>query len=376
MDSRVGKRQPAVLGVAVAALLVLLAPAVGCSVSDAPADEMLVIGDEPTCPTCEIRLVPVLRFGETSGPGIIARDSNPIARSPEGKYYVAAWQEGRVRVFSSRGEYETVFGQSGQGPREFSGIGAIKFRDAGEIWIYDQMGARVSVFNARHEFIRNIPFQLGTGFSALLREDGTTILSLMRRPRDANVSMLHIVSPSGAVLSSFDEHDGGRFVNPRVLAWTRDRDFWSGDPSTYEVRRWTSDWKLQGSFRRQADWFPTDPAIRRPTFEQPLWPTLISLHQADDGLLWAVTLVPDEHWRDAVIGKTSDGELIFSQDDDAIYDTIVEIIDVTAGELVAGTRLPGFISSDLGDGLFAAKVDDGFETYVQVSRLELVKGDS
>lgn len=232
------------------AAIPLLLLASGCADPAEPEDGV-VIGDEPSCPACEIRLVPVLRFGELSGPGIIARDSNPIARSPEGKYYVAAWREGRVRVFSSQGRYETVFGQSGQGPGEFSGIGAIKFRDAGEIWIYDQMGARVSVFNTHHEFVRSIPFQLGTGFNALLRHDGTTILSLMRRPRDSNVSMLHIVSPSGALLTSFDEHDGGRFVDPRVLAWAGDGGFWSGDPGTYEVRRWTSELELRGSFRRQ-----------------------------------------------------------------------------------------------------------------------------
>ena len=73
-----------------------------------------------------------------------------MARSPDGRIYVADAYRNRIQVFSSNLEYLEQFGSAGTGPGEFDIPSGIAFDAHGNVYVAEQFGQRIQKFSASH----------------------------------------------------------------------------------------------------------------------------------------------------------------------------------------------------------------------------------
>ena len=80
------------------------------------------------------------RRGQGRGePSAVAIDTNNLV-------YVSEWDNHRVSVFTSEGQFVVSFGRKGQGPGEFKYPRGLAVDDSGVVYLCDQFNNRVVLF--------------------------------------------------------------------------------------------------------------------------------------------------------------------------------------------------------------------------------------
>ena len=98
-------------------------------------------------------------------------------------------------------------------------------------------------------------------------------------------------------------------------------------------------------FHREVDWFPSLQRLQALSPDRPPVPEIRGLSVDSNGYLWIVATVPDAQWYDGLESiRTPRGDVAYLvRDADQVYDTIIEVIDVAVGQVVASARLPTFV---------------------------------
>lgn len=125
-----------------------------------------------------------------------------------------------------------------------------------------------------------------------------------------------------------------------VLATASDGGLWAADVVQYRIERWDRNGRLLLSLDGQRSWFEPQGRLPFVSRTQPPPPNIVSIVEDAGGLVWLLTAVPDARWREA-LGEEVQGtrESYVSIADWARFtDSIIEVIDPTAGQVVASLR--------------------------------------
>ncbi len=76
-----------------------------------------------------------------------------------GNYFVADVGNNRVQKFDKNGKYLQTIGRSGQGPGEFNSPNSIFIDDNGTLYVLQQQGVRLSLFDRKGDFLKDITFR-------------------------------------------------------------------------------------------------------------------------------------------------------------------------------------------------------------------------
>lgn len=169
---------------------------------------------------------------------------------------------------------------------------------------------------------------------------------------EAGITTIQILGPDGGILASMGvaEADGDRSQSEpiwndltlrRRLARANDHvDVWSVPLSRYRISRYGPDGEEKVRIERSADWFRPYPANETTDpYRAPADPSVVSMHQDADGLLWvAIVRAPASFSPvvDAPVGVEEQEPVDLSYFDlNRILSTTVEVLDPVAGELVA-----------------------------------------
>jgi hypothetical protein len=147
--------------------------------------------------------------------------------------------------------------------------------------------------------------------------------------------------------------------------------FWTFATDTYEITEWDATGKPIRVLRRDPAWFPRD---ARYETDEPA-PFLRAVHEDRAGRLWVVTLVAGSRWREGVGKRRPDGSLdIGTRRLDLMNDSMIEVIDLRTGRLLASTRVAGYVKQFISDQEFVmiSEDDDGIPHAV-IRRVSLVQ---
>jgi hypothetical protein len=78
------------------------------------------------------------------------------ARLSDGRIVVADGSSHELRFYDERGAYVSATGRQGEGPGEFRGISGLEVGGDDSIYVFDRSSRRVSIFDARGGFARDI----------------------------------------------------------------------------------------------------------------------------------------------------------------------------------------------------------------------------
>ncbi len=323
--------------------------------------------ESPDC-DCRIELTRVISLSDSLHPGLFAY-SPLVMRDSRGVWYATSNTRGlkQVGVFDQDGRLKKVLGGLGEGPGEFTFINHIVVGSGDTLYVYDHTQLRRSVFDPDHEFVRTerIP--------AYMRDmvplpSGHMIVNSTIRTADG--WPLHLVGADGGVLQTFGAETATRrpdnsFLELRAIAVDGDGVLWVTSRNAYELSTYSiAGTRLEPTnrrYRRQVDWF--QPWTESSRGAEPPKPNVkqIAFGPEDPKLLWVLISVADPEWA-PVPPQRSTKEL-----GDSLYDSILEVIDVKSGSVLASRRFGPTLSRLTFQGLIPAlRIDDANKVWMDV----------
>jgi hypothetical protein len=343
----------------------LAAAATSLAILSLSAQSPVSIKPSPSCRQCTITVRPEVTLGTDSGDGIIEHSESRAVRDGRGRYYVIGLYGSTIKVFDPRGKYLTSIGRKGEGPGEYKGIGRVLVGPKDSLFVLDQEARRYTVLDAAYHFVRTVILPLGPETVSVRLASGDFVIALPLRTPERIGQPLHLIGADGHIIRSFGSKTGVYrpdvpYLVRRQLA-VADRSYvWSSYLNQYVIELIdVATGAVTRSMSREVSWFPNWmlPVARGAQSEAPQ-PLIMDLNQDSNGHLWVLAAVPDPHWREAVAPRKK-GDREFSVRDDQLYfDTVIEVIDVKTGTLLATRRVPDALNQFIGDGLVGTVLED------------------
>lgn len=171
----------------------------------------------------------------------------------------------------------------------------------------------------------------------------------------------------GPVVPSFEFDLLGSW---HTLAVGHGGNVWSARQNVYQIDLWD---RLGQNIRRvvrEVDWFRPWKTFT-PPFRDPAPPRIYSISEDDQGRLWVMIYVPDQEFRPL---PRPDRSSLFAPmgEDHPSFDTLVEVIDVNAGKVLASRRFESMLGAFLRDQhVPIPSLDSDGEQVFRIMRLTL-----
>ena len=272
-----------------------------------------------------------------------------VTRWPSGRTFAADLGAGdpRILVYTAGGRLESIVGRGGEGPGEYWNPMPIVEFPSGRLAVFDDRNVRLSILEADGTVLNSAHFPHDILLAHPLNDSILLANGTVRTPERIGIPF-HLVHIDGTILGSFGpeaslmpgaDEPGYRYISVidehRFLSTAM-----SGGP--YRIELWDGR-SLRAVWTRATEWFPEAGPPRR---SREIRPRVAGLH-GDGSRLWPIVTVPDPDYTPAPTGTRV---VVDSQYRDSRWDTVVELIDLTLGKVVASQRLDQHILRLLWDG--------------------------
>jgi hypothetical protein len=327
----------------VCSTLTVLAVLEAAAPSSVWGQRTMTVQDTPTCESCTLELVPSTVIHDTLGVSGLSTYPRSLARTEDGELLVVAMGFEPLR-FDADGEFLGTLGREGEGPGEFSAVGSVAVR-GDTVVTYDFGLGRLSTWAASGEFLGAAPLPGISSRGPVEFSDGSRVISRAYRRPGSEGLPFHRFDREGRWLASFGpgsevSGEGGTGDLTWVLAPGPGDTFWASRLHTYSLGRFTADGDELVRLEREAPWFlPGSAEPQRVTLENPPPSEVRSLQVGGDGRIWVVSTVADPEWRDGMTPADSPEDRDRVADFTRVFDSVIEILDPTTGQLVVSQRV-------------------------------------
>ena len=337
-----------------------------------------VIGNTPTCPDCRIELHPAFTIGDVDGGGVLAGEPRFLLRMPGQGWILAEYPIGtRLLLFDEEGGFIRRLARPGDGPGEFRSITTATRDPSGQLHVFDGTHMRRTTFDANLKLV-------DTELHPALRVHGFAIDT-------AGVSYFNAdaLNPEsiGYPLHVFDERGDIQSFGIGVPIYRPDAPWlgqraiagdslgvWTSRRTHYQIEWWLPSGIRAASWERQADWF--EPYLMRamPTPEEPPNPWVSAIRLLPGHRLAVAISVPaaDFAQKLEVRQVMPDGRKVYHTDScDDLFDTVVEVVDLVSGDLLARQVVEPCILGFSGEMAYGYRLEAGIPR-IGVYRFEFV----
>lgn len=286
--------------------------------------------------------------GDYEGDNLLSTSAY-VTRWPSGRTFVADLEAGAPRIlfYTSEGRLESIVGRDGEGPGEYWHPMPIVEFPSGRLAVFDDRNGRLSILEADGTFLNSAHFPHDILLAHPLSDSLLLVNGTVRTPERIGIPF-HLVHIDGTILESFGPEasllPGAEEPGYRHIAVIDERQFLSTATSgrPYRIELWDGR-TLRTVWTRATKWFPDESPPRR---SREIRPWVGGLHR-DGSRLWTIVGVPDPAYTPAPPGTRV---IVDSQYRDSRWDTVVELIDLRLGEVVASQRFDQHILRLLWDG--------------------------
>ncbi len=298
-----------------------------------------------------------MEIGEDRGDGAIV-ETHWATLDSRGNYWVGLMDG--ARVFTPTGAFLRKVGRSGQGPLEFSSAGPMYTDARGRVHLLDPRNARETIVTGDFELDTSYAVPGGRVYEALeLPGNDRQVLNAVIQTADRFGKPLHIVEQS-RIVASFGLVEQGAYTGLmmhllRRLTLGPDGTIYSGSYFEYATEAWTPSGERLMGLRRPGLWEPPPGGEPRPISPENPPPGLLLALRADSlNRLWVVAWLPRKDWRQHVTEVRLPNGLVLLRPENgnaSLYTTIIEVIDMRAGEVLASSefdeRVEGFLTTNV-----------------------------
>lgn len=345
---------------------------VACAGEEAPGPTLITLSEG--CGECRIEVSQLVALGD-EGEAYLGYPQS-MARNSHGQYLVASRaRPEEILVFTADGKFAGTIGREGRGPAEFSWIAWIALIGDDTLHVIDLQQHRWTVLSPTLEVLRTAYYPGGFNHNAVPLGNGNMVISSYLATSSLPGSQMHLTGPEGQVLRSF----GGETQDPaplslpstwaRVIAAASDTTVWTAPINRYRVDLWHLNGRQITGFVRQPQPFEPWLEVRPPSAEEPPQPKIKALRQDAAGHLWVLYHVPDPLWRNGLQTVRNPEGRAVTGDDNALRDTIVEVIDPVRGHVLASYRIDDALHGFVADGIAYSFDEDNVRIKVWEVRL-------
>jgi hypothetical protein len=346
--------------------------------SDVPATHPLL--SDGACGSCRIVAETLAVIGQEADTIAINEGATPVVDS-RGRFYVLEKGGASVLVFGPDGRLMQSFGRPGTGPGEFRRIGEIHVAQGDTLLLLGAGVLHVIAPDYRH--VRQAQVEMGYDaefFNTILADGRVLRLSGEYRFRvvDRDGGSTPPIPLQGVDTARCNEC-GQRTFREGIETGT----VWSGQQNNYRIERHDLNGSFLQGFTRRVHWFPE---WRSPKAGEPFdiltelsRPRMFGVRQTTDGLLWTHVLMIDDPDRINVnqMMTTMNGDENSAAAKSLMSDvmsnfvTMVEVVDPSTREVLAGRELKMIVVPMLRDMVAQMKMDKFGDWSIVVMRLKL-----
>lgn len=354
-------------------MLVGLLPAVW--VAEGWAQQVIRVSSAP-CAGCTIERRAVLTIAGLDEPNV--GPYTAVAHDSRGRWLLGTMDKspGNVAVYDSSGAFLRRFGRKGEGPGELQGVGVMVATRGDTVHVFDNYLRRHTVFSPTYQYLRSSALP-GYVLDAVELSDGSLVVNA-DFPRPNSVGLpLHKLDAAGRIVHSFGAEvpvyrSDATYLLNRALSVAEGNRVWSAPGPRYEPGLWSLTEKVV-EVRREVAWFPPQISVVSPGRAQRPSPWVTGVWSEGGQRLWIKLQVPDANWRPRPQEVIAMGERAPPIEWDREYDTIVEVIDIRTGQLLASQRFDQYLRYLLPGGYAVHYREDALgEPFLDVWQLHFV----
>ncbi len=354
--------------------------ATSAGADQSPAQSAITLEPVERC-GCQIVLTP----DGTVGSGAEAHGGvtdGYFRRDSRGRYFHRNILDlSRILVFNEDGDFLGSFGGKGEGPGEFQWIQNFFVGAGDSIHVFDQGLATYSVFAPTLEHVRTVRVVPGVVRGFVELASGERLISANFRTREQFGYPFHKLGSSG-IRESFGGIEALRIRSQlppgaldRTLVVETDTTFLAIHGRNYTIDRWHVDGRLLARMQRKPPpwWVEVTPDA----VEFALNPQVLDAGLDTEGRLWVIIYIRDRLWRQRLtLGpEAARGVRVLQSNTgnvDDLHDTVIEVIDLDRGAVLASLRRDGVLLGLAGPGRGWELVRDSFDVgQIHIQRLEL-----
>ncbi len=313
------------------------------------AQNILRVDSRVACMRCEVKRELLADIKDSAESGFFGSFMS-LTMDSRGRLYgtdlnVDPW---RIRVFDRSGKLLRVIGKQGAGPGEHQAVFPPVFGPGDTMFVLDPRLLRITALSPSYTFIRSLQ---SPGFidQWLVTRDGRFVLTATIGSAARAGWPVHLMNSQGQIVHSFGTDvprldPQRRIESRRKLAASSDGGVWTSRVERYFLERWTLDGKRTAALQRDASWFVVDSDYKGPASVVPPPSRVHAIWEDKNGRVWIAILVADQNWK-RTNARAQEGDMIPMPraQNGAIYDTIIEVIDIDAGRLVSSVRFPDYM---------------------------------
>ena len=307
---------------------------------------------QASCRRCSLSMAHVARLGAESD------STEPdrtfwLSRRRDGSFLVApARGRGELIFYDRRGRFVRTFGRSGPGPGELGALMGALEGPGDSIFVFEAFPRRLSVFTSDLQFARSVTLPAYPMDYPVFLDAGRFVFHQFIRTSELLGVPMHLVGPEGSLVASFGGGRGDftpetRVRHRRVLGRGIDGTVWVGHQARYRLEQYSPDGRLLHYVERHAPSFePWTGRFEEPSVARPQ-PHMLAVWPVDRSHVMVVIRLADRRWRATAERSSSRIENLrdpgFAPWNQyaRYYDTVLQIIRVVDGAVVASRRLDG-----------------------------------
>ena len=305
------------------------------------------------CGECSIQVTRVATLAVPATDGEVSETLYQILQDSKGRIYGISGRSRELVQFSSPGRDVRSIQLGESGSQRIRFITRVFLDASDSLVVIDEGRQEVLLLGPEREPARSFPLSvtLSHWSTSLRLPDGDFLLGGMV-PTGGRVGYpLQLLSPSGSIIQSFGA-EVPRYSRANEAATVRKvasygGEVWTVRPDRYELEAWDpSSNALVRTLRRNPQWFPPrDRSISGLSwgeYRPESWIQDLSFDA--EGNLWVVVRTARDDWK---MGA-KEFEWARMRDD---YQTVIEVIDVGSGRMLATASIPEHVNGFAGEGL-------------------------
>ena len=309
------------------------------------------IAPSPACGACRIITTPLFTLGASSGAGELVGLPQPVTADARGRLWVL--QHGHAPwVFDSTGRFIARVGRVGAGPGEYRSPRTVVSTPGDSVVVLDASTARATVLSPELRLARTVPLAVGPYSGAVLRWPDRVVLAdaggvnaVGARWQLADLRTSVVRSESFGPLRPRRRYEDPSTALQRLSA-TPTGGAWSLSEWRYELLEFERNGEVRRLVTGTPEWLPSERRGGLGSRTEPPPAALTAMWDGQDGLLWVVGRVPASTFPEA--WPSGRGEVTVARVGyEYLFDSVIEVLDLRRGVLVARARVPGFVLSVL-----------------------------
>ncbi|MGD8866823.1 MAG: hypothetical protein PVI01_04320, partial [Gemmatimonadales bacterium] len=326
-----------------------------------------------------LRLEPVSRLRDIPADGIELRIPATAARDVSGRFLLPNGRDrSEILVFNPSGQLAQRIRTGDSSSPQRRMIQILDVDSEGRLHVLDAFAQQHATYSQTLDLLDVQPVPVAMGYTGAAHlKDGSVVVNFAAWTPEHIGRPIRVVDPRGNLMRSIGDNgaairtDQSGLTQQRHIARAGETTFWAAHTNQYLIELWDVDGTKVREVRREVPWFQPWATVPQRPNERPET-RIVALRRRGDGLLAVLLRKAADSWRTSLRPANDGRGGYLPSPPEGYWDTVVELLDETTGEVVASESFGAYLVAFAGDNHVVGHNEDAQgDPYVDIWRLSL-----